>query len=139
LHDLFDGVPQADARAAQLSFAEIVASCLEVVILGLTIFEGELPGSALACEVMAVGMLTPPSVGTGVRHLIGEVSVMAGHAAPSGSVSRAKMMGRFAMGGDMIEPGAIGTVAAFLVLVLRQFIVLHILAVPRDGAAGPSP
>jgi hypothetical protein len=132
-------MPQADACTTQLSFAEIVASRLEMVIFGLTIFEGELPGSLLACKIMAIGMLTPSSVGAGVRHLIGEVSVVAGHAAPSGSASRAKVMGRFAMGGDMIEPGAVGTVTAFLVLVLHQFVVLRILAVPQNGATGPSP
>jgi hypothetical protein len=139
LHDLFDGVPQADAGATQLSLAEIVASRFEMVIFDLTILEGELPSRLLACKIMAVGMLMLSSIGAGVWHLIGEVSVVAGHAAPSGSASRAKVVGRFAVSGDMVEPGAVGTVTAFLVLVLRQFVVLRILAVPQNGATGPSP
>jgi hypothetical protein len=132
-------VPQVDAGVTQLSLAEIVTSRCEMVIFDLTIFKGELPSCLLARKVMAIGMLTPSSIGAGVWHLIGEVSVVAGHAAPSGSVSRAKVVGRFAVSGDMVEPRTVGTVMAFLVLVLRQFVVLRILAVPRNGATGPSP
>jgi hypothetical protein len=39
----------------------------------------------------------------------------------------------------MVEPGAVGTATAFLVLVLHQFVVLCVLTVPQNGATGPSP
>jgi hypothetical protein len=139
LHDLFDGVPQDDAGTTQFSLAEIVASCFEMVVFDLTILKGELPSCSLARKIVAVGVLTPSSIGAGVWHLVGEVSVVVGHAAPSGSASRTKVVGRFAVSGDMVEPGAVGTMTAFLVLVLCQFVVLCILTVPRNGATGPSP
>jgi hypothetical protein len=130
LHDLFDGVPQDDTGATQFSFAEVVASRLEMIVLGLTILEGELPSGSLARKVVAVGVLVPPSIGTGVWHLVGKVSMVAGHAAPSGSASQTKVMRRFAVSGDVVEPGAVGTMTAFLILVLHQFVVLRVLAVP---------
>jgi hypothetical protein len=98
-----------------------------------------LPHCSLACKIVAVGVLTPSSIGAGVWHLVGKVSVVAGHAAPSGSASRAKVVGRFAVSGDMVEPGAVGTTTVFLVLVLRQFVVLRVLTVPQNGTTGPSP
>jgi hypothetical protein len=88
---------------------------------------------------MAVGVFAPSPIGTGVRHLIGEVSVVAGHVAPPGGLSRAKEVGSFAMGGDVVEPGAIRTAAALLVLVLCQGVVLCVLAVPRNGTPHSTP
>jgi hypothetical protein len=114
----------------QFSLAEIIASCFEMVIFDLTILEGELPSCLLACKIVAVGMLMPSSIGAGVWHLVGEVSVVVGHTAPSGSASQAKVVGCFAVSGDMVEPGAVGTMMAFLVLVLRQFVVLCVLTAP---------
>jgi hypothetical protein len=137
-NNLGDGLSHGDASLTHLSFAEIVTPCLEVIVLDLLIFEGELPSCSLMHKVMAVGVLAPSSIGTSVWHLHGEVSVVAGHAAPPGSASRAEMVRRLTMGGDMVEPGAVGTTAAFLVLVLRQFVVLHVLTIPRDGTMGSS-
>jgi hypothetical protein len=82
---------------------------------------------------MAVGVLASSPVRTSVRHLIVEVSMVAGHVAPPGSLSRAEMVRRFTMGGEMVEPGAVGAAAAFLVFVLHQSIVLRVLTIPRDG------
>jgi hypothetical protein len=110
-----------------------------MVVFNLSIFEGELPGSVLTCEVMAVGMFAPPSIRTGIQHLSGEVAVVAGHAAPSRGSGQAEMMGCLAMGGEVVEPRAVGTAAEFLVLVLGKGIVLCIIAVPRNSAPCPSP
>jgi hypothetical protein len=139
LHDLLDGLPQDDARTAQLSFAEIVASGLEVVILDLPVFKGELPGGTLLHEVMAIGMFAPSSVGTSVRHLVVKIAVVAGHAAPSGSSGGAKVMGRLTVCGEMIEPRTVRAMATLLILVLGQSVVLGIVTVPGDGTPRSSP
>jgi hypothetical protein len=139
LHNLFNGLPQDDTGAIHFSFTEVVAPGLEVVVLDLSILEGELPSCSLAHEVMAIGVFASSPIGTGVRHLIGEISVVAGHAAPPGGSSGAKVMGCFAMGGDVIEPWAIRTAAAFFVLVLRQGVILCILTIPGDGTLCSAP
>jgi hypothetical protein len=139
LYDLFDGLSQDDAGTTHFSLAEVVAPCFEVVVLDLSILKGELPSCSLAGEVVAVGMFASSPIGTGVRHLIGEISVVAGHVAPPGGSGRAKVVGCFAMGGDVIEPGAIRTAAVFFVLILCQGIVLCVLAIPRDGTSCPTP
>ncbi|KAF8460988.1 hypothetical protein DFH94DRAFT_687113 [Russula ochroleuca] len=89
-----------------------------MIVFYLSIFEGELPGCALTCEVMAIGMLVPTSIRTGIRHLSGEVAVVAGHAAPPGSSGRAEVMGCFAMGRDMVEPWAVRAATALFELSL---------------------
>jgi hypothetical protein len=139
LYNLFDGLPQDYASTTHFSFAEVVASRLEMIILDLSVFEGELPGSALTREVVAVGVFVLSSIGTGVQHLVVEVLVVAGHAAPSRGSSRTEVMGCFAVGGNVVEPGAIRTMAAFFVLVLCQDIVLRVFAIPRDGTSCSTP
>jgi hypothetical protein len=135
--NLGDSLPHSDACPAHLSLAEVVAPCFEMIVLDLLIFKQKLPGCSLVCEIVAIGMFAPSSIRTGVRHLVGEVSVVAGHTAPPGSSSRAEMVRCLTMGGEMVEPGAVGTAAMFLVFVLRQFVVLRVLAVPRDGTLCP--
>ena len=132
-----DGLSHGNACPTHFSLAEVVAPCLKVIVLDLSIFEGEVPGRSLACEVMAVGMFVSSPVRTGVRHLGMEVAVVAWYAAPSGGSGRTEEMRGLTMGGDVVEPGAVGTAAAFFVLVLRQGIVLRILAVPGNGARAP--
>jgi hypothetical protein len=90
-----------------------------VIVFDLSVLEGEVPGRALTCEVVAVGMLASSSIRTGVRHLGVEVAVVAWYAAPSGGLGRTEEMRGLTVGGDVVEPGAIGTAAAFFILVLR--------------------
>jgi hypothetical protein len=84
LHNLLDSLPQDDAGTTHFSLAKVVASSFKVVVLDLSVFEGELPSCALAREVVAVGVFVPSSIRTGIRHLIVKISVVAGHAAPPG-------------------------------------------------------
>jgi hypothetical protein len=84
LRHLFNDLPQDDAGTTHFSFAKVVASDFEVVVLDLLVFEGELPGCVLMHEVMAIGMFAPSSIRTGIWHLVIEISVVAGHAAPPG-------------------------------------------------------
>jgi hypothetical protein len=71
------------ACMAEFALAEVVTSCLNVVILSLSILEGEVSGRALACKITAVGVFTTSSIGTGIGHLVAEISVMLGNAAPA--------------------------------------------------------
>jgi hypothetical protein len=135
LHNLLDGLPQDNAGATHFSLAEVIASCLEVIVLDLSVFEGELPSGTLMCKVMAVGVFVPSSIRTGVWHLVVEVSVVAGHVAPPRSLGRAKMMGRLAVGGEMIEPWAVGAATVFLILILHQSVIPCVVAHPRDGTS----
>jgi hypothetical protein len=64
---------------------------------------------------------------------------MAWYAAPSGGSGGAEEMGSLTMSGNVVKPGAIRAMAAFLVLVLHQGIVLCVLAIPRDGAPRSTP
>jgi hypothetical protein len=137
--DLGDGLSHGNTGLTHLPLTEVIAPCFEVVVLGLSVLEREVPHCMLACEIMAICMFALPSIGTSVRHLIVEVAVMTGYAAPSGGSGGAEEMGGFAVGGNMVEPRAIGTVVAFLVLILHQSIVLRILAVPGNGASRPTP
>jgi hypothetical protein len=84
---------------------------------------------------MSVGVFTPSPIGTGVWHLIVEVLVVTRHSAPPGGSSRAEVMGCFAVSGDVVEPGAIRTAAAFFILILHQGVVLRVLAIPGDGTS----
>jgi hypothetical protein len=135
LHDLLDSLPQDNTSTTQLSFAEVVASGFKVVILDLPVFEGELPGGTLACEIMAIGMFASSSIRTSVGHLVIEVSVVAGHAAPPGGSGRTEVMGRLAVSGEVIEPQAIRAATVFLELILRQGIVLRIFTILGDGTS----
>jgi hypothetical protein len=89
-----------------------------MVVLDLTILKGELPSGLLAREVVPVGVFAPSSIGAGVWHLGGEISVVAGHAAPSRSASRAEVVWCLAVSGDVVKPGAVGTATVFLIFVL---------------------
>jgi hypothetical protein len=82
LHNLLDGLPQDNAGTTHFSLTKVVASCLEVIVLDLSVFKGELPGGTLTHEVMAVGVFAPSSIRTGIWHLVIEISVVAGHMAP---------------------------------------------------------
>jgi hypothetical protein len=108
-----------------------------MVILDLSVFEGELPSRALAREVMAIGMFVPPSIGTCIRHLVIKVSVVAGHAAPPGGSGRTEMVGGLTVRGEMIEPRAVGAATTLFVLFLCQGIILGVVAGPRDCAPRP--
>ena len=88
---------------------------------------------------MAIGMLTSSSIRAGVGHLGVEVSVVAGYAAPTGGPGGAEMMGGLAMGGEVVEPRAVGATAALLILVLGEGIVLRVVTVPRNSAPCSSP
>jgi hypothetical protein len=110
-----------------------------MVILDLSVFERELPGRLLVCEIVAIGVFVPSPIRAGVRHLIDEISVVAGHATPAGGLSGAKEVGCLAVGGKMVEPRTVRATAAFLVLILGQGIVLGVFAVPRGGTPRPTP
>jgi hypothetical protein len=110
-----------------------------MVILDLSVFERELPSRSLAHEIVAVGMLSSSSIRTGVRHLGVEVAVVTWYAAPSGGSGGTEEVGSLTMSGDVVEPGAIRAAAALLVLILCQGVVLHVLAVPRDGTLRSTP
>jgi hypothetical protein len=133
LYDLLDSLPQDDAGPAHLSLAEIITPRFEMVILDLPILEGELPSGMLVCEVMPVGMFVSSSVRTGVRYLVVKESVVAGHAAPTGSSGRAEMVGGLAVSGKVVEPRAVGAATALFILVLCEGIVLRVVTVPRNG------
>jgi hypothetical protein len=137
--DLGDGLPHGDAGLTHFSLAEVVTPCLEMVVLDLSVFEGELPSRSLACEVVAVGVFAPSPIGAHVRHLIDKISVVAGHVTPAGGLGGAKEVRRLTMGGKVVEPGTIGTAAAFLVLILGQGVVLCVLTGPGDGAPHSTP
>ena len=61
--------------------------------------------------------------------------MVAGYAAPPGGLGGTEEVGGLAVSGDVVVPGAIGATAAFFVLVLRQGVVLRVLAVPRNGTS----
>jgi hypothetical protein len=107
LNDLIDGLSQSDAGLTHFSLAEVVAPCLEMIIFNLSVLEGEVPGSMLACEVMTVRMLVSSSVRAGIRHLGVEIMVVAWYAAPSGGLCGAEEVWGFTMGGDVVVPRAI--------------------------------
>jgi hypothetical protein len=109
-----------------------------MIVLDLVFLLGEVASVMLACKVMAVGMAAATSVRTGVWHLVPEEAVMAGDSAPAGRHDRTKMVGRLAMGGEMIVPRAVRATFAFFKLLLGQGIVGSVLAVPRDSAARSS-
>jgi hypothetical protein len=110
-----------------------------MIVLDLLVFEGKLPSRVLAREIMPVGVFASAPVRASVWHLGAEVAMVAGYAAPTGGSSGAEEVGRFAVGGDVVEPGAVRTAAAFFVLALCQNVVLGVLAVPGDGTACPAP
>ena len=136
--DLGDCLAHGNPRAAKFPFAEVVAARVVVVVLDLAFLLGEVASVTLACEVMAVGVAAATSVRTGVRHLVPEEAMMAGNSAPAGCHDRTEMMGRLAMGGEVIVPRAVGATFALFKLLLGQGIVGGILAVPRDSTARSS-
>jgi hypothetical protein len=89
-----------------------------MIVLDLPVLEGDVPGCALVCEVVAIGVLAPSSVGTGVRHLVVEVAVVAGYAAPPRGSSGAEEMGVLTVGGEVVKPRAVRTAAVFFIFVL---------------------
>jgi hypothetical protein len=90
-----------------------------MIILDLLVLKREVPHRALACEVMAIRVLVPSSIGTGIRHLVVEKAMVVQYMAPSGSSSGTEEMGGFAVGKNVVEPRAVGTVAVFFVFILR--------------------
>jgi hypothetical protein len=83
-------------------------------------------------------MLVLSSVRAGVGHLVDEVSVVVGYAAPPRGSSGTEEVGVLAMSGDVIVPGAIGATAVLFVLFLCQGVVLCIFAIPRNSASHSS-
>jgi hypothetical protein len=70
----------------------------------------------LAGEVMPVGVAAASSVQTGVRHLVSEESVVAGHLAPTRDHGRAEVVGGFAVSGYVVVPGAVRAALPLFVL-----------------------
>jgi hypothetical protein len=110
-----------------------------VVVLDLPLLEREVPGRMLACEVVAIGMLASSSIRAGVRHLGVKVAMVAWYVTPSRGAGRTEEMRGLTVGGNVIEPGAVGTTAALFIFVLRQGVILRIFAVPGNGAVRPTP
>jgi hypothetical protein len=109
-----------------------------VVVFDLSVLERELPSRSLAREVTAVGVFVSSSIRTGVWHLVVEITVVMRYVAPTGGLHRTEEMRGLTMGGDVVEPRAVRTAAAFLVLVLGQGVILCVLAVPGNSTACPS-
>jgi hypothetical protein len=136
--DLGNCLVHGDSRATEFPFAEVVASCIVVVVLYCALLQGEVVGMALAGEVMAVSMAVATSIGTGVRHLIPEEAMVAGNSAPTRCRDRTEMVGRFALGGEMVVPRAIRAALALFEFLLGQGFICGVLAVPGDSATRPS-
>jgi hypothetical protein len=136
--DLGDCLSHGNPRATEFPFAEVVASGIVVVIFYLPLLQCEVTGMVLAGEVMAVGMTAAASIGTGVRHLVPEELVVVGDSAPAGCRDRTEVVGRLALGGEVIVPWAVRATLALFELLLGQGVVGGILAVPRDSAARSS-
>jgi hypothetical protein len=109
-----------------------------VVIFYLSLFQREIAGVSLACEVVAVGVVAATSVRTGGGHLILEEAMVAGDSAPARRRDRAEMMGRLAVSGEVVIPQAVGAVFALLKLLSGQCVVGGVLTVPGDSAARSS-
>jgi hypothetical protein len=106
--------------------------------LTLSLFQHEITGVALACEVVAVGMAAATPIRTGGGHLVPEEAVVAGDSAPARCRDRTEVMRRFAVSGEVIVPRAIGAAFALLELFSGQCVVSGVLAVPRDPTARSS-
>jgi hypothetical protein len=109
-----------------------------MVVFYLSLFQCEIMGVALACEVVAVGVAATTPVRTGVRHLVPEEAVVTGNSAPARCRDRAEVVGRFAMGGKVVVPRAIRAAFALFEFLLSQSVVGGVLAVPGNSAARPS-
>jgi hypothetical protein len=116
--DLGDCLAHGNPRATEFPFTEVVASRVVVGVFYLPLLQSEVAGMALAGEVMAVGMVAAASVRAGVQHLVPEETMVAGNLAPARCRDRTEMMGRFAVGGEMIVPQAVGATLLLLELVL---------------------
>jgi hypothetical protein len=90
-----------------------------MIIFDLLLLEGEGPHGLLACEVMAVGMFAPSPIRTGVWHLVDEVTVVTGYATPPRGLCGTQKVRHLAVGRNVVEPRAVGTVVAFFVLILH--------------------
>jgi hypothetical protein len=116
--DLGDCLAHGNSRTAEFPFAEVVTSCIVVIVFYLMFLQSEVAGVALAGEVMAIGMAAAASVGAGVRHLIPEEAVMARDSAPARCRDQAEVVGRFAVSGEVIVPWAVGAAFSLLKLFL---------------------
>jgi hypothetical protein len=136
--NLGDCLAHGDSRATEFPFAEVIASCIVVVVFYLVFLQGEIAGVALAGEVVAVSMAAATSIGTGIWHLIPEEAMVAGNSAPSGCRDRTEMVGRFALGGEVVIPQAVRAALVLFEFLLGQGVVRGVLAVPGDSATRPS-
>jgi hypothetical protein len=116
--DLSDHLAHGDPCAAKFPFAEVVASRVVMVVLYLSLFQREITGVALACEVVAVGVAAPTPVRTGGGHLVSEEAVVAGDSAPARCQDGAEVVRHFAVSGEVVVPRAIGASPSLLELFL---------------------
>jgi hypothetical protein len=89
-----------------------------VVVFYLPLLQRKVAGVALSGEVMAVGMTALASIGSGIRHLVPEEAVVAGDSAPARRRDRTEVVGRLALGGEMVVPWAVRAALALFEFLL---------------------